>query len=133
MDRGNEEDHQVNAGGNKMRRVLVCGGRDYTNKELLYRKLDEAHEFSSIVCIISGMAPGADTLAAEWAKERGIELAPFPADWSKYSRAAGPIRNAKMLVEGKPDVVMAFPGDKGTKDMIKRATKAKIPVVQIHI
>ena len=64
--------------------------------------------------IISGMASGADTFAVEWAARFGFPLRAFPAEWDKHGRSAGPIRNQRMLDEGKPDLVVAFPGGKGT-------------------
>jgi len=88
----------------------------------------------AIEVVIEGEAPGADTLAKEWAEEREIIIMPFPANWKKYGRSAGPIRNRQMLDEGKPDMVVAFPSvylhdTKGTKDMVKVARKRHIPTV----
>ena len=109
-------------------RVLVCGDREWTEKALIHRYLAYMH----VEAIIEGEAKGADTLAKEVANELGIEVRPFPARWSQYGRAAGPIRNQQMLDEGKPTLVLAFHNDihnsKGTKDMIVRANKATIPV-----
>lgn len=81
--------------------------------------------------IISGMARGADSLAAEWATKFGFPLQKFPADWKKYGKAAGSIRNQQMLDEGKPDLVIAFPGGTGTRDMIKKANKAGVRVIEV--
>jgi hypothetical protein len=50
-----------------------------------------------------------------------VPVIEFPANWKVYGRAAGPIRNMKMLLEGKPDLVVAFPGGIGTADMVKKA------------
>lgn len=84
------------------------------------------------VTIIEGDARGADTQAGEIAWLHNFDLKIYPADWNKHGKAAGPIRNQQMLDEGKPDIVLAFHDDiensKGTKDMVKRATKAGIPV-----
>jgi hypothetical protein len=55
----------------------------------------------------------------------------FPADWEKYGKAAGPIRNQQILVEGKPDLVVAFQGGRGTANMVSRAQQAGVPVVEI--
>ncbi|WP_245576775.1 SLOG family protein [Kaistia adipata] len=78
--------------------------------------------------VISGMATGADTLAAEWAERFGFPLRKFPADWKAHGRAAGPIRNQRMIDEGRPDLVIAFPGGRGTADMVRRAKAAGIEV-----
>lgn len=112
-------------------RVLVCGGRDFTDKAALYRALDAVHRKHGITDLIEGEAPGADSLAREWALEAQVCLLPFPADWKTHGRAAGPIRNARMLAEGKPDAVVAFPGGRGTADMVRQAKEAGIPVWEV--
>lgn len=77
------------------------------------------------------MARGVDSFAAEWAIKFGFKLYKFPAEWDKYGRKAGPIRNQQMLDEGKPDAVIAFPGGTGTADMVRRSEKAGIKVYRI--
>lgn len=109
-------------------RVIVCGGRDYTDKEALWNYLDARFGPPGITTVISGMATGADSLASEYAEKQGLSLMKFPADWFQYGRAAGPIRNQQMIDEGKPDAVIAFPGGRGTADMVRRAKKAGLPV-----
>ena len=94
-------------------------GRDYTNKAVIRTTMEAWLEAGD--SIIHGGAPGADMLAAEVAQELGIPARAYPADWRKHGRAAGPIRNQLMLDDGKPDIVVAFPGGKGTADMIRRA------------
>lgn len=106
----------------KPARVLVCGGRDYDDKETIYDVLDALHTDIGIICIISGAARGADTLAINWAEDRAIPLHKYPANWDKYGKQAGALRNQQMLDEGKPDMVIAFPGGKGTADMVMRTT-----------
>lgn len=113
------------------RRVLVCGGRDYDDAERLNEIFDASHSFNPISCLIHGAARGADQLAADWALSRDVLCLAYPADWAREGRAAGPIRNQKMIEFGKPDVVVAFPGGRGTADMIRRAEAARIPVVRI--
>ena len=112
-------------------RVLVCGGRDFMDRTWLFRKLDALHSSRSVTMVISGCAPGADTLGIEWAESRGIEVVRFPADWNTHGRAAGPIRNQQMLDEAKPDLVVAFPGGRGTADMVRRAKAAGIELIVI--
>lgn len=109
-------------------RLLVCGGRDFCDAVLVFAALDCVHEKRSVSLLIHGAAKGADSLADQWANERGIQVLRFPADWNKEGRAAGPIRNQKMLQVGKPDGVVAFPGGRGTADMIAQATKAGLKV-----
>lgn len=113
-------------------RVLVCGGRDYKDVDAMYRILDAAHASNPIECLISGMARGADSIALMWADEHGIPVAPYPADWQGHGKGAGYIRNQQMLDEGKPRLVLAFPGGRGTDDMVRRSHKAGVPVVRIR-
>lgn len=111
--------------------VLVCGGRDYEDRDSLRMVLDAAHTYNPIKLLIAGGARGADTLAEYWARDNGIPRKIFPADWHTYGNRAGPIRNQQMLNEGKPDIVVAFPGRSGTADMIRRAEAAGVPVTRI--
>ena len=113
-------------------RVLVCGGRDYRSQSKLDAELDAVHAETSIDCLIEGGALGADHLAAVWSAKRKIEHhRRFSADWALHGRAAGPMRNKKMLDEGKPDLVVAFPGHDGTADMVKQARADGVPVKEI--
>ena len=142
-------------------RVLVCGGRDYGNfaehnldsdplyeqKKLEYNEIRAAlHTFSTEqsilynpndnwlpndIIIISGGAKGVDSVAIDWAVVNWCQFFEFPADWKKYGKAAGHIRNKQMLDEGKPDVVLAFRGGKGTANMIKQAEERGVPVIRV--
>jgi hypothetical protein len=113
-------------------RVLVCGGRDFCDAARIWSVLDhylrEADNFS---CVIHGAARGADSIAGEWAVARSLPVEAFPADWTGLGRGAGPIRNAQMLREGKPTLVIAFPGGTGTRDMVARSKRAGVPVLEI--
>lgn len=109
-------------------RLLVCGGRNFQNRTLLFQVLDHIHTARGpVTAVIHGAYRGADTLADSWAKTRGIKPEPYPADWTAHGPAAGPIRNRQMLVEGKPDYVIAFIGDRGTQNMIDQAKAAGVP------
>lgn len=112
-------------------RLLVCGGRDYADAETLFARLDEFASEHPVELVIEGEAPGADTLAREWAVSRGIPVEKYPADWTTYGKAAGPIRNRQMLVEGKPDYVVAFPTNpsRGTWNMVSQSREAGVPVI----
>jgi|SRR5215469_8786893 len=112
-----------------MRRVLVCGGRSFKDREFLFLVLDQHLARDDV--IISGAARGADRLAIEYAVMRRLACERFPADWALYGKGAGPIRNQQMLDKGKPDLVIAFPGGTGTADMVARAKLAKIEVREI--
>lgn len=123
-------------------RVLVCGGRDFADRELLARTLDSL--FNKLTFLIHGGASGADTLADEWAETNGIPRRAYRANWNNlhapgaivkttragkpYNARAGIWRNQRMLVEGKPDLVIAFAGGSGTANMVSLAKKAGVPV-----
>lgn len=113
-------------------RVLVCGGRDYDDRERVFQILDVAHEANPIVLLIHGGASGADALADEWQRSRRVRTRRYNADWLHHGKAAGPIRNQLMLDDGKPHMVIAFPGGRGTADMVRRAEKAGVPVVKVR-
>ena len=81
--------------------------------------------------VIHGAARGADTLLDEWAQVWGIPSLAFPAQWRRLGRAAGPLRNGRMLAEGKPDLVIAFPGGRGTADMVRQAEAAGVRVIRV--
>jgi hypothetical protein len=110
-------------------RVLVCGGRTFDDQEMLDAALHQINIETPISLIIQGMARGADLLAKQWAERNGVACIGYRADWKRYgNRTAGPIRNQEMLDDGKPELVVAFPGGKGTLDMVRRADKAGVPV-----
>ena len=128
-------------------KILVCGGRyfGWSKKELayiysqLYSFLEPKprlfqNNVSSPHTLISGEADGVDIISKYFAKELyRLNYKGYPADWDSYGNAAGPIRNSQMLKEN-PDIysVVAFPGGKGTNDMIKKANKKNIRVVEFE-
>lgn len=120
-------------------RVLVCGSRHFDDDEHLFEVLNEINGTydlrRNISEIIVGGAAGADTLAETFARDNCIPYSRFDANWELYGRAAGPIRNRRMLEEGKPDLVVAFlaPHSRGTKNMIGIAEKAGVPVKVVNI
>ncbi len=109
-------------------RLVVTGGRNFDNREFLFATLD-GHAEHHFTLLIHGDARGADRLAGEWARERGIEVLACPADWKRYGRGAGPKRNRQMLVEN-PDLVVAFPGGSGTSHMVIIAEEAGVKVIR---
>lgn len=114
-------------------RVLVCGGRYYRDAKKVDRTLDAINnESPAVSVIIHGNAAGADTLADNWAFKRCKPVLPFPANWKAYGRSAGAKRNKQMLREGKPDLVVAFPGGNGTANMVAIARAAGITVIEVE-
>ena len=109
-------------------KVIVCGGRDYSDIRNVFMKLDEFHVETPITELMQGGAAGADYIAKTWAEKRGVTVHTIKADWKKYGRSAGPVRNGEMLKWG-PDVVIAFSGSIGTEDMKNKAMNSKVRVV----
>lgn len=111
-----------------MMRVIVCGGRDYTDEDNIWKTLTELHLDMPITLLMHGGATGADACAAAWAAVHGMLVEEFLPDWKRYGVRAGPKRNQDMILYGEPDLVVAFPGGRGTADMVAKARAARIPV-----
>ena len=116
-------------------KVIVCGGRDYSNYELVSKVMDQiCNEFfkGEVTTIIQGGARGADALGKRWALENNYPLEQFDAEWHKYGKVAGFKRNQEMLDDsGKNCIVVAFPGGNGTYDMVQRAKRAGVALYNI--
>ncbi len=112
-------------------RVLVCGGRDFTNSDMVYYYLDYYHKNFMFDVVIEGDAKGVDRMAGYWARKNKIDLKIFKAQWDLYGKSAGYKRNQQMLDEGKPDLVIAFRGGKGTTMMVNLAKQAGVEVIEI--
>jgi len=104
-------------------KVLVCGGRDFGHtkeeEDRICQVLD-ALPWKNLE-VISGMARGADSVAARWARQHDVSLRPFYAEWDIYGKSAGMRRNYEMIEKGQPDLVIAFPGGRGTDHMVRIA------------
>jgi hypothetical protein len=114
-------------------RVLVCGGREgWQFRESALDKI--LSDRGPLTAFITGGGTGVDYYAWLWASRHcPHERIVFKADWKSMGKAAGPIRNQKMIDEGKPDLVVAFRGGRGTADMVRRAKLAKIEVIEIDV
>jgi predicted Rossmann-fold nucleotide-binding protein len=110
-------------------RVIVCGGRDYADKEAVWRVLSEIDDTEGILAVAHGGATGADSEAAEWAARMRITTVAYKARWKQEGKAARPLRNQRMLDQFKPDAVVAFPGGRGTADMVRRARENGVRVI----
>lgn len=128
--REHETDQPVLLVPGVMYRVLVCGDREWNKQAPIVAQLHRIAKAEQLEAVIEGDAPGADTLAGRAADaliDAGYPVVhlTYPAEWQKYGRAAGPIRNKQMITEGKPNLVLAFHSDlirsKGTRDMLRQA------------
>ena len=90
-----------------MVRLLITGGRSFNDKDTIRKWIKNVEAtIGPIEVIIHGANPrGADKLADELADELGIPKLRFPADWDEHGKAAGPIRNQRMIDEGRPTVI----------------------------
>lgn len=119
-------------------RIIVCGGRQYADVIHVWRTLDQIdQDYGGVRCVIDGASDdvtgpyvGADFWGHQWALAHNLPTERFHAEWKTQGRAAGPIRNQRMLNEGRPDMVIAFPGGNGTRNMIALAEKAGVGVVR---
>jgi hypothetical protein len=112
-------------------KVIVCGGRTFLNYDAFERFMDMINAIWRVSLVIHGGQRGADAMAKHWANQHHIDDRPFRADWDRYRRAAGPIRNKQMLDEGKPELVIAFPGGRGTANMRTQAQRAGVTVLNL--
>ena len=111
--------------------VIVCGGRDFWKPEVVNATLSALQAARGpFYAVIHGNAAGADRLGGIWARQNNVREWPVPAEWRKHGHAAGPIRNKNMLGMS-PDLVVAFPGGKGTRNMVKQARAAAVEVIEV--
>lgn len=108
--------------------VVVCGNLDWADRVPIEKRL---RKLAAGSVVIHGDARGADRMAGAIARELGLEERQFPAEWKRYGRGAGPVRNKAML-EQKPDFVLACFGpqgpDLGTRNMMRQTERREIVV-----
>lgn len=123
-------------------KALVCGGRDYRDRDHVFRTLDALHARHVISLVIHGACGwdaddertftrpirGADGLADAWAQSRGVRVERVPAHWTTLGGVAGPRRNG-VMVTMKPNMVVVFPGDRGTRNARSQAERAGLTIV----
>jgi len=116
-------------------KICVCGSRYWKDKNYVEDKLDKLLEYNedlSKITILQGGATGVDAIAKAYAERRGISVVEYPADWDKLGKAAGPIRNEKMIADA--DIVVAFlqrgKENKGTKNALQCANRFKKTIFQ---
>jgi len=109
-------------------RLLVSGSREYTNREHV---LSVIHSLNPTVVIHGACPTGVDAIA----DLVECEIARFPANWSKYGRRAGPVRNEQMIVEGKPDHALLFLAEtsRGTLNTLALVKRYGIPHTVLYV
>lgn len=113
-------------------KIIIAGGRDFNNYDLLARTCNDNLPFYEELIILSGCARGADTLGEKYATELDIPVKHFPANWDKYNKAAGYIRNKEMAEYGDKLIAFWDGKSKGTKHMIDlaRANNLSVTIVK---
>lgn len=110
--------------------LTVTGGRHYSDSAHVFRVLDEIHAAHPVTELVQGGATGADRFAKLWGDSRGVKVRTFDADWKAHGNAAGPMRNQEMLEyvlrQDARRMLVAFPGNKGTADCVRRFVAAGV-------
>ena len=111
-------------------RVMVMGGRHFSDETFVTGILDRVHERYPIASLLHTDAPtGVAAIARKWAQENNIPGEPFPADWKTYGKTAGPI-SIKQMIASRPDLVVIYPGGELTYVCRDLAKKANLPMFQ---
>ena len=111
-------------------KLLVFGGRDYTDRQRAFEVLDRVHQKRPVTLLIEGGADGADALGGEWARANEVPRLTVFAEWKRHGRSAGPKRNERIVTEYRPDGAVQFPGGRGTADMRQRLNATGIKVLE---
>ena len=117
----------------KQVRIIIAGGRDFTDYSQLKQFMDDLLKtLEGSIEIVSGGAKGADSLGERYAREHGYKLKRFPANWDRYGKSAGIIRNKEMALYAAEvtGMLVAFwdGASRGTYDMITRAEEYNLEV-----
>ena len=124
----------------KKTKILICGGRHFNDYDVFSEKVNAVFNELGITReeteLVSGGCEGTDKMAERFAEENIIPIRVFSADWKKYGKAAGPIRNKQMvdyIKDSEERYVIAFTSDKtkGTRNTIKLAVKNGIEVFEL--
>lgn len=110
-------------------KIIIAGGRDFKDYKHLCRICDDTLSQFENVSIVSGTAKGADTLGERYAKENGYKVERFPADWDKYGKRAGYLRNREMAEYSDGLIAFWDNESRGTKNMISEANKEELMIV----
>lgn len=115
-----------------MSTVLVCGSHTSGSRRIVFDYLDRLHAQKPIALLVEGGAKIIDSYAYDWAQSRGVTTLTVVADWWVDGLEAGPLRNTEMLLE-RPDLVVAFPGGPGTRNMMRQAKLAGVEVLDVEL
>lgn len=111
-------------------RLLICGGRHYDDADTIRRELDAAHGIEPLTVLIHGGLAGIGTAAEAWAREHNVHVVRYPPNWTLLGNKAEAHRNAFMLTDSRPGMIIAFPGGRDTAELVRMARAAGLPVLQ---
>lgn len=112
-------------------KVIIAGGRDFSNLQFLTESCNAVLKplmKDNAITVISGNAPGADRIGERYAQEKGLKIKRMPANWKKYGKAAGPIRNREMAEQADALIVFWDGSSRGTAHMIDITRKKGLEV-----
>lgn len=107
-------------------RVIIAGARCCNHYHVVCQAVHDSG--FDITTVVSGCAVGVDTLGERYADEHGIPCERHPADWKKYGRAAGHIRNHEMALCADALIAILMGESRGTRNMIQQAREAGLPI-----
>ncbi|MGY6549612.1 MAG: DUF2493 domain-containing protein [Roseinatronobacter sp.] len=110
-------------------RLIIAGGRHLDDVALIHRALACAHAIRPITVLIHGGNGALGIAAEDWAREMRLHVVRYPANWRELGKRAETIRNAFMLADSRPDVLLALPGGTDTADLVASAFGAQVPVI----
>lgn len=122
-------------------RVIVCGSRDSRDRERVFDYLTGYHHRHPITLLITGACAdrqrkgelrGVDRWATEWAVVNEVPFVGMPAQWTKYAKPAGMIRNRAMVQRWRPHACIGFPGGNGTRNCLEECRKFGAEVVEVQ-
>lgn len=114
-------------------RLVVAGSREGIPPQLVYKAIEVwISKYGKPHQILSGTQRGVDKVGEAWAKAHGIEVVPFPPNWKKYDKGAGPIRNEKMAIECSHGIVV-HSGTSGSMNMAENLRKYKKPILEVVV
>ena len=113
------------------KRVIIAGCRDFNNYDTLVEAINEAP--FAIGTILSGGASGVDALGERYAREKNLPLLIYKADWARYGRAAGPMRNRQMAENANALIALWDSSSPGTRSMIDIANTHNLAVFVKYI
>ncbi|MCC5957451.1 MAG: DUF2493 domain-containing protein [Natronohydrobacter sp.] len=110
-------------------RLIITGGRHLEDVALIRHALLCAHALRPVTVLIHGGSGALGITAEDWAREMRLHVVRYPANWREFGKRAEAIRNAFMLADSRPDMVLALPGGSDTADLIAGALRARVPVI----